>query len=41
MEVEEEQRNNDMTAVEIKEHQQKVFDNIDLSGLNPEQRREL
>ena len=38
MEMEEEQGNNDMTTVEIKEHQQKVLDSIDLSGLNPEER---
>ena len=30
-----------MIAVEIKEHQQKVLDSIDLSGLNLEQRREV
>ena len=41
MEMEEEQRNNDMTAVETKEHQQKVLDSIDLSGLNPEERQEV
>ena len=41
MEMEEEQGNNDMTAVEIIEHQQKVLDSIVLSGLNPEKRREV
>lgn len=39
IEKEVEQGNNDMTADEIKEHQQKVLDSIDLSGLNPEERR--
>ena len=39
--MEEEQVSNDMTAVQIKEHQQKVLDSIDLSGLNLEERREL
>ena len=28
----------DMEVVEIKEYQQKVLNNIDLSGLNPEER---
>ena len=28
-----------MTAVEINEHQQKGFDSIELSGLNPEEGR--
>ena len=37
----EEQENKDRTAGEIKEHQQKVLDSIDLSGLNPEERREV
>ena len=39
--MEEEQGNKDMTAVEIKEHQQKVLDGIDLSGLNSEERLEV
>ena len=38
IQMEEEQGNKEMTAVEIKEHQQKVLDSIDLSGLNPEER---
>ena len=29
------------TAVQIKEHQQKVLDSIEFSGLNPEVRREV
>ena len=41
MEMEEEQGNNDMTAVEVIEHQQKVLDSIVLPGLNPEKRREV
>ena len=35
-EMGEEQEKRDRTAVEIKEHQQKVLDSIDASGLNPE-----
>ena len=30
-----------MTTVEIKEHQQKVLDSIDISGFNPEERQEV
>ena len=41
MEMEEKQENKDMTAVEIKERQQKVLDSIDLCGLNPEERQEV
>ena len=41
MEMEEEQGSNDMIAVKIKEHQQKVLDSINLSGLKPEERREV
>ena len=41
MEMEEEQGNKDMTMVEIKEHQQKVLDRIDLPGLNPQERRKV
>ena len=41
MEIEEEKGNNDVTAVEIKEHQHKVLDSIDSPGLNPEERREV
>ena len=40
-EMGEEQENKDRTAGEIKEHQQKVLDSIDLSGLNPEERRKV
>ena len=39
--MEEEQGNKDMTTVEIKEHQQKVLDSIDISGFNPEERQEV
>ena len=39
--MEEEQGNNDATVAEIKEHRQKVLHSIDLSGLNPEERREV
>ena len=38
MKIEVERGNKDMEVVEIKEYQQKVLDNIDLSGLNPEER---
>ena len=38
--MEEERGNNNMTSVEFKEHQQKVLDSIDLSELNPQERRE-
>ena len=30
-----------MTVIEIKTHQQNVLDSIDLSGLNPEEGREI
>ena len=39
--MEEEQGNKDMTTVEIKEHQQKILDSIDISGFNPEERQEV
>ena len=39
--MEEEQGNKDMTIVEIKEHQQKILDSIDISGFNPEERQEV
>ena len=37
----EERENKDRKAVEIKEHQQKVLDNIEFSGLNSEERQEV
>ena len=40
-EMGEEQENKDKTWVKIKGNQQKVMDSIDLSGLNPEERREV
>ena len=38
MEMEVKRGKKDMEVVEIKEYQQKVLNNIDLSGLNPEER---
>ena len=38
MEMEVKRGDKDMEVVEIKEYQQKVLNNIDLSGLNPEER---
>ena len=37
----EERENKDRKAADIKEHQQKVLDNIEFSGLNPEERQEV
>ena len=38
MEMEVKRGDKDMEVVEIKEYQQKVLNNIDFSGLNPEER---